>query len=246
MSQDIVCLINQAACGRVAGIAVCPKCGIDGSVMYPGEHDRQAAQSAAIRRYRLAEQQEQADIDLQKAKRRERRSRQKAEQDQAALKASTERLEREEIARRNAEEARRQAARDRKERSAIKEYEQLAENQTNDLFVRYQEYESDLMFSLRWRLPVVLFLVGLFLFFLLRGGFSEDYLVATLSVLCFLIIPPLVSFARLVRAESPHELYVALSKKSQKSELNASEQQYLDGYRTVHSGTGRSATEGFE
>lgn len=45
------CLINQSACGRVAGNPVCPKCGMDERVVYPGEADREAAQTAGLARY---------------------------------------------------------------------------------------------------------------------------------------------------------------------------------------------------
>lgn len=45
------CLINQRDCGRVAGDPVCPKCGMDERVVYPGQADREAAQAAARERY---------------------------------------------------------------------------------------------------------------------------------------------------------------------------------------------------
>lgn len=40
------CLIGQATCGRVTGNPVCPKCGIDERVVYPGQADREAAETA--------------------------------------------------------------------------------------------------------------------------------------------------------------------------------------------------------
>lgn len=45
------CLINQAACGRETGNPVCPKCGMDERVVYPGQADREAAQQVARQRY---------------------------------------------------------------------------------------------------------------------------------------------------------------------------------------------------
>jgi formylglycine-generating enzyme required for sulfatase activity len=45
------CLINQSACGRVQGVPVCSKCGLDDRVMYPSQADREAAQTAAQARY---------------------------------------------------------------------------------------------------------------------------------------------------------------------------------------------------
>ena len=45
------CLINQSACGRTAGNPVCPKCGMDERVVYPGQADREAAQERAELRY---------------------------------------------------------------------------------------------------------------------------------------------------------------------------------------------------
>jgi len=45
------CLINQPDCGRVAGIPVCPKCGMDERVVYPGQADLEAALEAARARY---------------------------------------------------------------------------------------------------------------------------------------------------------------------------------------------------
>jgi len=45
------CLINQTACGRIQGDPVCPKCGLDERVVYPGEADREAAQTAGRARY---------------------------------------------------------------------------------------------------------------------------------------------------------------------------------------------------
>ena len=42
---EVPCLIGQAACGRVAGNPVCPKCGMDERVVYPGQVDREAAQA---------------------------------------------------------------------------------------------------------------------------------------------------------------------------------------------------------
>jgi hypothetical protein len=51
MSQNTQCLINQTACGRVAGNPVCPKCELDERVVYPGEADRELAQTAGLARY---------------------------------------------------------------------------------------------------------------------------------------------------------------------------------------------------
>ena len=45
------CLINQSACGRIQGKPVCPKCGMDERVVYPGQADREAAQTAGLARY---------------------------------------------------------------------------------------------------------------------------------------------------------------------------------------------------
>ncbi len=50
------CLINQTSCGRVAGNPVCPKCGMDERVVYPGQADREAAQAAALARYVACEE----------------------------------------------------------------------------------------------------------------------------------------------------------------------------------------------
>ncbi|MFM8899726.1 MAG: hypothetical protein ACKOF9_07235 [Burkholderiales bacterium] len=35
--NNALCLINQSACGRVAGNPLCPKCGMDDRVVYPGQ-----------------------------------------------------------------------------------------------------------------------------------------------------------------------------------------------------------------
>ncbi len=44
------CLINESACGRIDGNPVCPKCGMDERVVYPGEDDlRDAQRRAGIR-----------------------------------------------------------------------------------------------------------------------------------------------------------------------------------------------------
>lgn len=51
MSSSANCLINQPACGRQTGNPVCPKCGMDERVVYPGQADREAAQEAARQRY---------------------------------------------------------------------------------------------------------------------------------------------------------------------------------------------------
>ena len=45
------CLINQSACGRIKGNLVCLKCGMDDWVVYPGQADREAAQTAGLARY---------------------------------------------------------------------------------------------------------------------------------------------------------------------------------------------------
>lgn len=37
------CLINESACGRVAGNPVCPKCGMDERVVYPSQSDLDSA-----------------------------------------------------------------------------------------------------------------------------------------------------------------------------------------------------------
>ncbi len=37
------CLINQDACARQTGNPVCPKCGIDDRVVYPGQGDLEVA-----------------------------------------------------------------------------------------------------------------------------------------------------------------------------------------------------------
>ncbi|MFM8899703.1 MAG: DUF1566 domain-containing protein [Burkholderiales bacterium] len=50
------CLINQRACGRVADNPVCPKCGMDERVVYPGQDDREAAQAAALARYEASQE----------------------------------------------------------------------------------------------------------------------------------------------------------------------------------------------
>ena len=52
--SKVPCLIGQAACGRVAGQPVCAKCGMDERVVYPGQADREAAQTAALARYAAA------------------------------------------------------------------------------------------------------------------------------------------------------------------------------------------------
>ena len=45
------CLINQTVCGRVAGNPVCPTCGMDERVVYPGQSDLDAALASARERY---------------------------------------------------------------------------------------------------------------------------------------------------------------------------------------------------
>lgn len=37
------CLINESACGRIEGNPVCPKCGMDERVVYPGQSDLDSA-----------------------------------------------------------------------------------------------------------------------------------------------------------------------------------------------------------
>jgi len=49
--NNVPCLINQSYCGRVTGNSVCPKCGMDERVVYPGQADREAAQAAALKRF---------------------------------------------------------------------------------------------------------------------------------------------------------------------------------------------------
>jgi formylglycine-generating enzyme required for sulfatase activity len=51
MKSNSHCLINQPECGRIVGKPVCPKCGMDERVIYPGQSDREAAQAAATARY---------------------------------------------------------------------------------------------------------------------------------------------------------------------------------------------------
>ncbi len=43
MSSNEHCLINQTACGRIAGNPVCPKCGMDERIVFPSEADRDGA-----------------------------------------------------------------------------------------------------------------------------------------------------------------------------------------------------------
>lgn len=50
------CLINQSACGRIAGDPVCPKCGMDERVVFPGQADREAAQAVALARYMASQE----------------------------------------------------------------------------------------------------------------------------------------------------------------------------------------------
>lgn len=45
------CLINQGACGREPGNPVCPKCGMDERVVYPGQVDLETALEKAELRY---------------------------------------------------------------------------------------------------------------------------------------------------------------------------------------------------
>lgn len=52
------CLINQSACGRTADNPVCPKCGMDERVVYPGQADRVAAQELAELSYLRAHMKE--------------------------------------------------------------------------------------------------------------------------------------------------------------------------------------------
>lgn len=51
MSRNEHCLINQTACGRIAGEPVCPKCGMDERIVFPSEADREGAVTAARARY---------------------------------------------------------------------------------------------------------------------------------------------------------------------------------------------------
>lgn len=51
MSSNEHCLINQTACGRIAGNPVCPKCGMDERIVFPSEADRDGAVTAARARY---------------------------------------------------------------------------------------------------------------------------------------------------------------------------------------------------
>ena len=74
------CLINQSACGRLAGKPVCPKCGMDERVVYPGQADLEAALDSARGRYRATRERE--EIERSKA-------------EEARRQADKERIERE-------------------------------------------------------------------------------------------------------------------------------------------------------
>ena len=52
------CLINRSPCGLVAGNPVCPKCGMDERVVYPGQADREATQERAELSYLRAHMKE--------------------------------------------------------------------------------------------------------------------------------------------------------------------------------------------
>lgn len=41
--ENLTCLINESDCGRMAGDPVCPKCGMDERVVYPGQSDLDVA-----------------------------------------------------------------------------------------------------------------------------------------------------------------------------------------------------------
>ena len=45
MKENKTCLIHESAGGRIEGNPVCPKCGMDERVVYPGQADLEAALS---------------------------------------------------------------------------------------------------------------------------------------------------------------------------------------------------------
>ena len=104
------CLINQDACGRKAGNPVCPKCGIDDRVVYPGQGDLEVVLVSAELKYWKTHAKELERIKAEEAKRQTERERQEMAQrhkaEEAKRKAELENLE---IDRRSADEARRKA-----------------------------------------------------------------------------------------------------------------------------------------
>jgi hypothetical protein len=94
------CLINESACGRIEGNPVCPKCGMDERVFYPGQADLESAlQNAKVNFWKThAHQLEQS---LRES------TGHYAQEEQA-------KREREEIERRKSEETKRQAEKYRK------------------------------------------------------------------------------------------------------------------------------------
>lgn len=51
--ENLTCLINETDCGREAGNPVCPKCGMDERLVYPGQEDLNAALAAAKTHYAI-------------------------------------------------------------------------------------------------------------------------------------------------------------------------------------------------
>ncbi|WP_395668240.1 hypothetical protein [Rhodoferax sp.] len=79
------CLINESACGRIEGNPVCPKCGMDERVVYPGYADLEAAQSSAHDNFIAHEE-------------RERNEMQRREVEKARSEAERDKKEREDLA----------------------------------------------------------------------------------------------------------------------------------------------------
>lgn len=58
MKENKTCLIHESAGGRIEGNPVCPKCGMDERVVYPGQADLEAAlQNAKVNFWKTHAQQ---------------------------------------------------------------------------------------------------------------------------------------------------------------------------------------------
>jgi len=114
MLEKASCLINEVECGRITKNPVCPKCGMDDRVVYPGLADLEAAlQNARVNYWKTHAQQLQqrlrdsakSHLDVEQAQR-EREAIEKRKSEEALRQAALERQELGDLRRQQAEEGR--------------------------------------------------------------------------------------------------------------------------------------------